>query len=371
MKKGWSEAALGELCRFEQGRSPTLKTEAGEYPLVVTASYRRTSSDFQFTEPAVCIPLVSSTGHGNAAIHRVHFQDGKFALANLLVAAIPKPTGVLNAKFLWRYLSAVKDRKLVPLMQGTANVTLKERDLHGVTIPLPPLAEQQRIVAHLDAIEYRLARAHKLRDEQEYELHATLGAAFHKLGSDVTWKTLSEVAPLAWRQIAIDPDESYSEFGVRSFYKGIFLRRKVAGSTFSWQELYRLKAGDIVFSNIMAWEKAIAVAGVEHDGWVGNHRMLVCEPRLDVVLPSYLLHYFMTSEGFAKILQASPGTAARNKTLKADNLMAIEVPIPLLTRQQAFESLCHHVARIRGAQKPQILGTTNILPTLLDRIFNK
>ena len=222
----------------------------------------------------------------------------------------------------------------------------------------------------MDAIEARLTRAEKLREEQENELKATLNSAFHKLEADVTWKPLAEVAPLAWRQIAIDPDESYTEFGVRSFYKGIFLRRKVAGSTFSWQELYRLKAGDIVFSNIMAWEKAIAIAHPEHDGWVGNHRMLVCEPRPDVILASYLLHYFMTSEGFGKILQASPGTAARNKTLKADNLMAIEVPVPPLSRQRAFESLCEHVTRIRSAQIPQVSDANKDLPSLLNRIFN-
>lgn len=370
MNNGWSELTLGELCRFEQGTSPTLKTEPGEYPLVVTASYQRSSVEFQFDEPAVCIPLISSTGHGNAALHRVHYQEGKFALANLLVAAIPKPGGPLDAKFLWRYLSAVKDRKLVPLMQGTANVSLKEKDLLGVTIPLPSLAEQQQIVARLDAIESRLTSAQKLREEQEKGLKAVLSAAFHKLEADVTWKPLAEVAPLAWRQITIDPDESYTEFGVRSFYKGIFLRRKVAGSTFSWQDLYRLRAGHIVFSNIMAWEKAIAVAQPEHDGWVGNHRMLVCEPKPDVVLPSYLLHYFMTAEGFAKVLQASPGTAARNKTLKADNLMAIEVPIPSLSRQRTFESLCEHVARIRAAQTPQLAQVNKVLPSLLDRIFN-
>lgn len=370
MKQSWPEVTLGDLCSLEKGSSPTLKTEAGQYPMVVTASYCRSSADYQFDKPAVCIPLISSTGHGNAAIHRIHYQDGKFALANLLVAAIPRNAAQLDAKFLWRYLSAVKDRKLVPLMQGTANVGLKEQDLQTVTVPLPPIAEQQRIVAHLDAIEARLTLAKKLREEQEHELKAALSSAFHKLEADVTWKPLAEVAPLAWRQIAIDPDESYTEFGVRSFYKGIFLRRKVAGSVFTWQELYRLKAGDIVFSNIMAWEKAIAVAGPEHDGWVGNHRMLVCEPRPDVILPNYLLHYFMTSGGFAKILQASPGTAARNKTLKADNLMAIEVPVPPISRQRAFESLCEHIARIRAAQNPQIENAAKVIPSLLNSVFN-
>jgi hypothetical protein len=64
--KHWPELPLGDLCSFEKGVSPTLKTETGEYPLVVTASYRRSSPDYQFDKAAVCIPLISSTGHGNA-----------------------------------------------------------------------------------------------------------------------------------------------------------------------------------------------------------------------------------------------------------------------------------------------------------------
>ena len=173
-----------------------------------------------------------------------------------------------------------------------------------VTIPLPPLAEQQRLVAQMDAIEARVTRAQKLREEQEHELQAILRSSFHRLETHSEWKPMAEVAPLAWRQVSINPEASYTEYGVRSFFKGIFLRRKVPGSAFSWQELYRLQTGDIVFSNIMAWEKAIAVASAEQDGWVGNHRMLVCEPRRDLVLPSSLNHYFMTANGFAKVLQA-------------------------------------------------------------------
>jgi len=115
MKRGWTEVALGDVCRFEKGTSPTMKTLPGKFPLVVTAAYRRTSDAFQFDEPAACIPIVSSTGHGNAAIHRIHYQEGKFALANLMVAAIPKDSTRLMTKYLWRCLHEAKNRILVPL----------------------------------------------------------------------------------------------------------------------------------------------------------------------------------------------------------------------------------------------------------------
>ena len=150
MSAATQQYLIGEFCELVKGTSPTLKTEPGDYPLVVTAAFRRTSADWQIDGPAVCVPLVSSTGHGDAAIHRVHYQDGKFALANLLVALKPRKADLCDAKFLYHLLQTRKDELLVPLMLGTANVSLKERDIAGVTIPLPPLDEQRRIVARIE-----------------------------------------------------------------------------------------------------------------------------------------------------------------------------------------------------------------------------
>ena len=89
-----------------------------------------------------------------------------------------------------------------------------------------------------------------------------------------------------------------------------------------------------------------------------------------MVLPSYILHYFTTPEGFTKILKASPGTAARNKTLKSDDLMNIQVPIPSLAQQQAFDSLYQKIERLRLAKQTPPKELAALLPSLLDRIFN-
>ncbi|MCC6695153.1 MAG: hypothetical protein IT365_05940 [Candidatus Hydrogenedentes bacterium] len=77
----------------------------------------------------------------------------------------------------------------------------------------------------------------------------------------------------------------------------------------------------------------------------------------------------MTADGFAKVLQASPGTAARNKTLKADNLMAIRVPVPSMAQQHAFEELCQQVQQIRTKRAPQAAALNALLSSLLDRFF--
>jgi len=156
---------ITELCSLIKGKYATLKTEQGKYPLVVTASFRRSANSYQLVGPAVCVPLISSTGHGHAAINRIHYQEGKFALANLLVALIPKEPDVCNAKYLFFLLSARKDEYLVPLMLGTANVSLKIQDIAEVKIPLPPIEEQKRIVTFVEHLKMRVEEVKRLRTD--------------------------------------------------------------------------------------------------------------------------------------------------------------------------------------------------------------
>ena len=167
----------------------------------------------------------------------------------------------------------------------------------------------------------------------------------------------------------IDPDETYTELGVRSFYKGTFHRRTINGAEFTWQKLFRIHQGDLVFSNLMAWEQAIAVAqDVDHQ-CVGNHRMLTCEIDASRCTPNFLLYYFTTDAGFAQVLDASPGSIARNKTLSAVQLPKLVVPLPSLESQLWFDELQAKgvTARAHSAEAAAELG--HLIPAMLNQVF--
>lgn len=370
MKPGWTEAPLGELCDLAKGTSPTMASEPGPYPLVVTAAFRRTADTFQFTRPAACIPTISSTGHGNAAIHRIHYQEGRFALANLLVAATPKDEARLSAKYLWRYLSAVKDHKLVPLMQGTANVGLKEADLRGVMIEFPPLAEQQRLAARLDAIETRLTRVRQLREEQTQKLQASLRSAFHRIEASSEWLHMSVVAPIIRREIVVDPEGSYPELGIRSFGRGTFHKPNISGLE-TTKRLFEIHAGDLVFNIVFAWEGAVAVAQPADHGRFGSHRFItcVCDPKR--VSAEILAFYFQTPDGIEKLGKASPGGAGRNRTLGVAKLEEMLVPVPQLSAQLEFQKLLALQTQVAARAAESEAAATALLPSLLDQIFNQ
>jgi type I restriction enzyme S subunit len=152
-------------------------------------------------------------------------------------------------------------------------------------------------------------------------------------GGTTPYLPLAEVAPLARRVMTVDPDATYIELGVRSFNKGTFHRRTLKGAEFTWQELYLVRRNDLVFSNIMAWEGAVALAGAADDGCVGNHRMLTCACDETQINPAFLAHYFKTPEGMTKLVGASTGTVARNRTLTAPALGRMTVPVPPLAVQ--------------------------------------
>ena len=138
---------LKDLCSITKGATGIMKADGGKYPLVALSDERRSHSEFQFDEKAVIVPLISSTGHGHASMKRVHYQEGKFALGNILCAVIPNDQTRLNAKYLHLYLQQFKDSLLVPLMKGAANVSLPMNKLADVEIEVPSLERQLEIIA--------------------------------------------------------------------------------------------------------------------------------------------------------------------------------------------------------------------------------
>ena len=144
----WKKVKIGDICKIVKGTTGIASAEPGQYPLVVTAEERKSCSTYQFDCEAVCIPLVSSSGHGKKSLKNVHYQSGKFALGTILCAVIPNNPQELDARYLHQYLQFYKDIVLVPLMKGAANVSLSMKDIATVEFPLPPI-ERQRELSNL------------------------------------------------------------------------------------------------------------------------------------------------------------------------------------------------------------------------------
>jgi type I restriction enzyme S subunit len=253
---------------------------------------------------------------------------------------------------------------------GARRERVHPKQVLSYRINLPSLGEQRRIVQRLDSVAALVDERHRAIEAAERETQALLLKAFQRAIDGAPSRPMSEVAPLVRRDVEIEADTEYTEIGVRSFYNGIFHRRTMPGSDFSWQSLFWIKEGDLVFSNLMAWEQAIAVAAAHDEGTVGNHRMLTCEVNPDLATPGFLMAYFRTFEGFSSVVGHSPGTIARNKTLSSKKLPTIEVPVPPLETQEWFDHLEAKARQARAIRASTAQDVEALIPAMLHEIFN-
>lgn len=131
---------------FRKGSFPTRKTEEGDYPFITVSGKKRTANGFDIEGPAVCVPLISATGHGHASIKRLFYKEGKFALANIIGALLPKNNSRIHPEYLFHYLYTKKDDVLIPLMKGTANVSLPKERLLNIELSYPNKQKQLKIL---------------------------------------------------------------------------------------------------------------------------------------------------------------------------------------------------------------------------------
>ena len=159
---------LSEVARLEKGETGIQSAEPGQYPLVGLAAERSTCSQYQIDAKAAVVPLISSSGHGHASMKRLHYQEGKFALANILCAVIPLDPDNFSARFIYEYLSAYKEALLVSQMVGTANMSLTLGKVGTVPFPLVCTGAQVQVEALMklcDRYEIEQANREARRDK--------------------------------------------------------------------------------------------------------------------------------------------------------------------------------------------------------------
>lgn len=138
-----------------------------------------------------------------------------------------------------------------------------------------------------------------------------------------------DIAPIVRRPVDIELNHSYPELGIRSFGKGTFHKPPLTGAEVGTKRLFRIETDDLVFSNVFAWEGAVAVAGQRDDGRFGSHRFITCAVDPSRANVHFLQRYFTASpDGMEQLRRASPGGAGRNRTLGVDKLAELLVQLP-------------------------------------------
>jgi len=380
MSKAWPTVSLGELLRLERRRVQVepekLYQEIGIYCFgrgifhkVPRTGFEVGDKDLFLMKQGDFILQVTFAWEGAIAIVSAA-EDGMYGSTRYPTFRVDESRCV--TQFLLNYFKTEQGRQqLVKICLGSAgrNRVLSIKRIPEVLVPLPPLAEQRRLVARIEALATQIHEARTLREQIEIQRNAMLASAHRKIAENAPRKPLREVAPLNRRPVAVDIEKSYPAIAVRSFGRGTFHKPPLVGSEVTWEKAFLVKAGDILVSNIKAWEGALAVARQEDDGRVGSHRYLTCVPIEGIATARFVCSYLLSPEGLHGVSEASPGSADRNRTLSAKGFMSIPIPVPKYAEQLRFDALCREVDALKRLQAETAAELDALLPAILDRAF--
>jgi type I restriction enzyme S subunit len=379
--KGWPKVALGEL--LQHASEPVRVQQGAEYPNFGIYSFGRGL----FAKPPIS-GLQTSAGTlyrvraGNFIYSRLFAFEGSYGLVDdafdghftsneypsFSLDTSRLVPGFLRAYFLfplvWQEI-AMGSKGV-----GSRRIRVQPDKVLAHRIPLPPLSEQHAIVASLDVLAEKTREVETHLDTVERDAKHLLALRFRDVIAHTPMRPMAEVAPAVRRSVDLEVASRYREVGARSFGKGLFVKPDFDGAEATWQKPVWIKAGDLVLSNIKAWEGAIAIAGDEHQGCIASHRYITCVPERAIATAGFLAYYLLSDEGLEKVGLASPGTADRNRTLSLGNLGKIKVPVPALATQQTFNRLQVEVGALKAKHAAIRQANAALIPATLERIFS-
>jgi type I restriction enzyme, S subunit len=188
LPNGWEMKKLGEILKLEYGKPlPDDKRIAnGKYPVYGANGLKGRSNDYFFDKKTIVVGRKGSAGEINLTAEKFWPLDVTY-----YVTFDETKNDLL---FLFHLLSLLELPKLAKGVKPGIN----RNEVYNITVPLPPLPEQQRIVCILDETFAAIAKA-KANAEQNLKnakelFESYLQGVFEKLFEERETKRISEVA---------------------------------------------------------------------------------------------------------------------------------------------------------------------------------
>lgn len=251
---------------------------------------------------------------------------------------------------------------------GSRRVRVQPDQVLRHSLPLPPLIEQNALVARIDALTEKTRQVEAHLDAVERASSAMILALHHQLarGRSVRLGDLIEVDEIS-EEVALAG--SYPQVGVRGFGGGLFPKSALSGAATSYRTFNRLYAGAIVLSQVKAWEGAIAVCPDDlSDSFVSpEYRTFRCIE--GKARPDYLGEVFKTEWFWSRLKDATRGVGARRERTRPEQFLKVEIPMPTLADQTKGMEILENLSRLKVRHAAIRAANAALLPATLERIF--
>ena len=361
MKKGWETKTLGDVCDVMNGGTP--KTGVPEYwdgnhrwitpaemgkrvsPYVsdterkITDLGLRDSSARMLPPNSVILSSRAPIGHLVINTEPMGTNQGCKGLV---------PRSQIEHKFLYYYLSSIVDL-LNSLGTGATFKELSGGKLKEVTVPVPPLAEQQRIVGLLDEAFEGLATAKANAEKNLQNARALFESHLQSVlrSKKWKWKTLGELCD--------DVEYGSSAKSKKEGKIPVLRMGNIQDGQLDWENLvytddkaeikkYLLKHNDVLFNRTNSPELVGKTAIYKGEMPAIFAGYLIRIHRKEELLDADYLTYFLNSQiafDYGKTVVIS---SVNQANINGTKLKSYPIPAPSLSEQKAIVAKLNELA---------------------------
>lgn len=372
----WQKVKLGDICDIlDSYRVPiTAKNrEVGIYPYYGANGIQDYVKDFIFDGDYVLV--AEDGGYFGSKTKPISYKvSGKFWVNNH--AHILKAKKDIFTDYLC-YSTMFYD--VSSLVNGATRQKLTQAALKEIKIPLPPMEEQKKIAARLDAVSDLLAKQKQLLSEQDNLIQSTFYDMFgDPIKNEKGWnsKKLSELGSLK-NGINFQKNDNESDLyclGVADFKDNKYISdisalQKVPSKSVNLTEDL-LKNGDIVFvrsnGNKALVGRCVAVypneEAVTFSGFCIRFRKSTTLIKID-----YLLYFLKTPQ----VRNALAGRGANIQNLNQQILSRVNILCPPLELQQKFAAVAEQIESEKSKIKSAIAETQTLFNSMMSEYFEE
>jgi type I restriction enzyme, S subunit len=181
--------------------------------------------------------------------------------------------------------------------------------------------------------------------------------------------TLGELLTESRRRVAIDGHDTYQMCGVYGFGRGVLFRDAVRGANMSAPYLYRISAGQIIYSRLKAFEGAFALVPPAADGRYVSNEFPTFDVDEDQALPAFIAHVLARPRTWTELTERITGVGARRERLQVPDFLEFEIELPWVEEQRSIVTAVDVVERAVSAYVVERDAARFLLQTVREELL--
>ena len=395
LPEGWEMKKLGEVCDFENG------DRGSNYP----SKAHRTTTGIPFINAGhltskgldlICMDYISRERYdllGNGKIRKgdilfcLRGSLGKYAkveeftegaIASSLV--IVRPKQIVNTDFIMVYFACQICEDMISYhSNGAAQPNLSAASLKRFEIPIPPLEEQQRIVAKLDEAFEAIEKAKANAEQNLKNARELFESYLQAILSDKKWpiKALGEIC----EKVEYGSSSKSKEQGAIA----VLRMGNIKNGRFSWDKLvysdddeenkkYLLKYNDVLFNRTNSPELVGKTAIYKGEMPAIFAGYLIRIHRKEQLLDADYLNYYLNSNianDYGKTVVIS---SVNQANINGAKLKGYPVPLPSLSEQQSIvqklDALSAKTKKLEAIYQKKLEDLEELKKSILQKAFS-